>query len=114
MGEPWHGARTLPGGPWRGGLEHAWLARAACRAPGVDPRWFTVEEDAAEAPGLIARAKQVCLACPVRLWCRIHADQTGEYGVYAAETHSERVRRQRAWRRAAADADTADRQAVSA
>jgi hypothetical protein len=42
------------------------------------------------------------------LWCRIHADQTGEYGVYAAETHTERVRRQQAWRQAAADADTAE------
>jgi hypothetical protein len=80
----------------------------------VDPRWFTVDEDAPEAPELFARAKRVCLGCPVRLWCRIHADQTGEYGVYAAETHTDRVRRQRAWRKAVADADTADQQAVSA
>jgi hypothetical protein len=33
--------------------------------------------------------------CPVRLWCRVHADATGEYGVYAGETHTERARRRR-------------------
>jgi hypothetical protein len=41
----------------------------------------------------------MCRACPVRLWCRIHADETGEYGVYAGETHTERTRRLRRWRR---------------
>ena len=107
--EAWHRARALPAGPWRSG--HQWLARAACHAPGVDPGWFTTDEDAAGAGVLIAKAKQVCRGCPVRLWCRIHADETGEYGVYAAETHSERVRRQRAWRQAA---DAAEQQAVGA
>jgi WhiB family redox-sensing transcriptional regulator len=109
--EPWHGARALPAGPWRN--EHEWMRRAACRAPGVDPDWFTVDEDAPEAPGLIAKAKQVCRGCPVRLWCRIHADETGEYGVYATETHTERVRRQHAWQLAVAHAEAAE-QAVSA
>jgi WhiB family redox-sensing transcriptional regulator len=104
--EPWHGARALPTGPWRS--EHEWMRRAACRAPGVDPAWFTTDEDAPGAPALLARAKQVCQGCPVRLWCRIHADETREYGVYAAETHSERVRRQRAWRRAVADVEAAE------
>jgi hypothetical protein len=33
----------------------------------------------------------------VRLWYRIHADATGEYGVYAGETHTERARRRRRW-----------------
>ncbi len=98
--EPWYGARIVPDGPW--------TRRAACRAPDVDPEWFTTDEDAAGADELIAKAKQVCRGCPVRLWCRIHADETGEYGVYAAETHSERVRRQRAWHQAAADADAAE------
>jgi Transcription factor WhiB len=101
--EPWHGSRTLPVGPWRSG--HEWMRWAACRAAGVEPNWFTVDEDAPGAAALIARAKRVCKGCPVRLWCRIHADETSEYGVYAGETHSERVRRQRAWRQAAADAD---------
>ncbi len=73
--EAWHGARTLAAGPWRSG--HQWLRRAACRAPGVDPGWFTVDEDAPGADELIAKAKQVCRGCPVRLWCRIHADETG-------------------------------------
>jgi hypothetical protein len=106
QGEPWHGARALPAGPWRS--EHAWMRRAACHAPGVDPGWFTVDEDAPDADAQVAKAKRVCLGCPVRLWCRIHADATGEYGVYAAETHTERVRRQHAWRQAVADVDAAD------
>ena len=94
---PWLGARVLPGGPWRLGRE--WMRRGACTAPEVDPDWFTVEETAPDATTAIARAKAVCRACPVRLWCRIHADETGEYGVYAGETHTERTRRLRRWRR---------------
>jgi WhiB family redox-sensing transcriptional regulator len=94
---PWHGARLLPAGPWRPGRE--WMRRGACTTPEVDPDWFTVEETAPDADRQIALAKAVCRRCPVRLWCRIHADETGEYGVYNAETYSERVRRLRRWRR---------------
>ena len=94
---PWQGGRALPAGPWRTGQE--WMRRGACTAPEVDPNWFTVEEDAPQAAEQIARAKAVCRRCPVRLWCRIHADETGEYGIYDAETYSERTRRLRRWRR---------------
>jgi WhiB family transcriptional regulator, redox-sensing transcriptional regulator len=94
---PWQGARLLPGGPWRTGRQ--WMAQGACTAPDVDPDWFTVEETAPGAATAIARAKAVCRGCPVRLWCRIHADETGEYGVYAGETHTERTRRLRRWQR---------------
>jgi WhiB family redox-sensing transcriptional regulator len=98
----WRGpARPLPAGPWRAGRE--WMARGACTAPDVDPAWFTVEETAPNAAALIAKAKQVCRTCPVRLWCRIHADESGEYGVYAAETHTERVQRLARWRRLQVD-----------
>ena len=93
--EPWPGAHLDAAGAWRSGLE--WMTRAACAQPGVDPGWFVVDEDAPGAPALLGRAKAVCRRCPVRLWCRIHADATGEYGVYAGETHSERVRRRRRW-----------------
>jgi WhiB family redox-sensing transcriptional regulator len=93
----WRAAHPQPWGPWRGGRE--WMARAACTAPEVDPDWFTVEETAPDADQQIAKAKAVCRGCPVRLWCRIHADETGEYGVYNAETYSERTRRLRRWRR---------------
>jgi WhiB family transcriptional regulator, redox-sensing transcriptional regulator len=93
---PWHGAHALPGGPWRPGRE--WMRRGACTQPEVDPNWFTVEEDAPEAAEQVAQAKAVCRGCPVRLWCRIHADETGEYGVYNGETYSERTRRLRRWR----------------
>jgi len=75
------------------------MAQGACTAPDVDPDWFTVEETAPGAAAAIARAKAVCRACPVRLWCRIHADETGEYGIYAGETHTERTQRLRRWRR---------------
>jgi WhiB family redox-sensing transcriptional regulator len=94
---PWHGARLLPGGPWRPGRE--WMRQGACTAPEVDPDWFTVEEDAPNAAEQITRAKAVCRRCPVRLLCRIHADETNDYGVYNAETSSERTRRLRRWRR---------------
>jgi WhiB family redox-sensing transcriptional regulator len=93
----WQGARALPGGPWRSGRE--WMRQGACTAPDVDPGWFTVEEDSPGAGEQIAKAKAVCRSCPVRLLCRIHADETGEYGIYNAETYSERTRRQRRWRR---------------
>jgi Transcription factor WhiB len=95
--ERWQGARVLPAGPWRPGRE--WMRQGAYTRPGVDPDWFTVEETAPNATAAIARAKAVCRGCPVRLLCRIHADQTGEYGVYSAETYTERIRRLRRWRR---------------
>jgi WhiB family transcriptional regulator, redox-sensing transcriptional regulator len=94
---PWYGARVLPGGPGRSGRE--WMREGACTAPEVDPDWFTVEETAPGAADRIAQAKAVCRRCPVRLLCRIHADETGEYGVYAGETHTERTRRLRRWQR---------------
>jgi hypothetical protein len=75
------------------------MRRGACTAPEVDPDWFTVEENAPTADVAIAHAKAVCRRCPVRLLCRIHADETGEYGVYAGETHTERTRRLRRWQR---------------
>ena len=93
----WRAARTLPGGPWRTGWE--WMARGACTAPEVDPNWFTVEETLPGAAELIAKAKAVCRGCPVRLLCRIHADETGDYGISTAETYTERITRLRRWRR---------------
>lgn len=100
----WRGpARPLPAGPWQAGQE--WMARGACTAPDSDPDWFTVEETAPDAASQIAKAKAVCRSCPVRLLCRIHADETGKYGVYAAETYSERVRRLARWRRLQVELD---------
>jgi WhiB family redox-sensing transcriptional regulator len=93
----WRAARTQPWGPWRSGRE--WMARGACTGPEVDPNWFTVEETAPDANEQIAKAKAICRGCPVRLSCRIHADETGEYGIYAGETHTDRTRRLRRWRR---------------
>jgi hypothetical protein len=39
--EPWPGAHTGAASAWRPG--RAWMARAACAQPGVDPGWFVVE-----------------------------------------------------------------------
>jgi WhiB family transcriptional regulator, redox-sensing transcriptional regulator len=94
---PWHGARALPAEPRRS--DRQWMRRGACTMPEVDPNWFTAEENAPTADVAIAHAKAVCRHCPVRLLCRIHADETGEYGVYAGETHTERTRRLRRWQR---------------
>ena len=95
--QTWHGARRpQPAQPW--------MARGACTDPTVDPAWFTTEETPAAA-AQIAKAKAVCLTCPVKLLCRIHADETGEYGIYAGETHTERARRLRRWRRLQLDLD---------
>jgi WhiB family transcriptional regulator, redox-sensing transcriptional regulator len=93
--ERWQGARVLAAGPWRPSRE--WMRQGAGTRPGVDPDWFTVEETAPDAAAKIAQAKAVCRGCPVRLLCRIHADETGEYGVYAGETHTQRTRRLRRW-----------------
>ncbi len=95
--ETWQGARRPRPG-------QAWMARGACTAPDVDPAWFTTEETPAAA-AQIATAKAVCRTCPVKLLCRIHADETGEYGIYAGETHTERARRLRRWRRLQHDLD---------
>jgi len=63
------------------------------------PNWFTVEETAPDAAQQIAKAKAVCRGCPVRLWCPIHGDETREFGVYTAETYTERIMRLRRWER---------------
>jgi hypothetical protein len=94
---PWRNAHTQPAGLWRPGRE--WMAAGACTDPEVDPNWFTVEETAPDADQQIAKAKAVCRGCPVRLFCRIHGDETREYGIYNAETYSERIRRLRRWER---------------
>ncbi len=83
---------AVPLGPAR--AERDWLARAGCARPGVDPAWFTAEEDDHAA---VALARAVCRGggCPVRLWCRLYAEETNPWGVYDAETHTERTRRLR-------------------
>lgn len=89
--------KTLPFGPAR--CERDWMTRGACTTPDVDPAWWVAEETDTDA---IERAKQVCRTrCPVRLECRLYAEETNEFGVYAAQTYSERTQRlQRRWQEA--------------
>lgn len=85
--------KTVPQGPAR--TERDWMTRGACTGPDVDAAWWVAEESDVEA---IARAKEVCRTCPVRLDCSIHADETNEFGVYAGQTYTERTARlQRRW-----------------
>jgi hypothetical protein len=83
--------RTVAFGPAR--AEHDWMRRAACARPEVDPDLFIAEETDTQA---IQRAKAVCRAgCPVFADCRAWAEQANEFGVYAAETYSQRTARLR-------------------
>jgi WhiB family redox-sensing transcriptional regulator len=80
--------KTLPFGPARS--ERDWMTRGACTAPDVDPAWWVAEETDVAA---IQQAKRVCRTCPVRLDCRLYAEETNEFGVYAGQTYSERTAR---------------------
>jgi hypothetical protein len=90
---------AVPLGPANRNVE--FFARGACAQPGVDPSIFTSEEDDQQA---VAAARAVCSSCPVRLPCRLYADDVNPYGVYAGETHSERVANRKLRARLAADA----------
>lgn len=90
--EPYEPGLGVPLGWWR--PERAWMARAACARP-EHAAWrdtFTAEEDDREA---IAIATAICQRCPVRLDCRLYAEETNEYGVYAGETYTQRTRKLR-------------------
>jgi hypothetical protein len=76
------------------------FAHGACAQPGVDPSIFTSEEDDQQA---VAAARTVCSRCPVRLPCRLYAYDANPYGVYAGETHTERVTNRKLRARLAAD-----------
>ena len=85
-------------GPANGDVD--FFAHGACAQPGVDPSVFTSEEDDDQA---VAAARAVCAGCPVRLPCRRYAYDANPYGVYAGETHTERVANLKLGARLAAD-----------
>lgn len=83
--------------------QHGWEARGACR--GSDPDLFFPV--AARGPALrqLAKAKQVCERCPVRVQCLEYALQSGQsFGVWGGASEEERrlMRRRRLRRRRAA------------
>jgi WhiB family redox-sensing transcriptional regulator len=69
---------------------YPYLEEAACR--GLDPELFYAEGGAA-----IAKAKSVCVTCPLRMKCLEWAISREEFGVWGATTARERaaIRRER-------------------
>lgn len=69
--------------------EDAWMERGACR--GLSEVFFA---PLAERPQTRARreakARKVCLACPVLETCRDYARTNREYGFWGAENEEER------------------------
>ena len=84
--------------------QYGWEARGACQHS--DPELFFPV--AAHGPALrqLARAKEVCARCPVRVQCLEYALQSGQsFGVWGGASEEERRlmrRRQLRRRRAAA------------
>lgn len=63
-----------------------WMARAACRAPDVNPAWFFPRRGASLAP-----ARSVCETCPVAAAClRMALDDPDLDGIWAGTTAPER------------------------
>lgn len=79
-------ATVLPDG-WQ---PPSWMAHAACR--GRTDLYFAPH---AERPQTRlkreARARRLCLECPVLLDCRDHARNHLEYGVWGGETEDDRA-----------------------
>lgn len=68
-----------------------WTARAACRAPGVDPELFFPVGDAGPGLAQAAAAKRICAGCPVRACCLDWAVGAGEPdGIWGGTTPAER------------------------
>jgi WhiB family redox-sensing transcriptional regulator len=70
-----------------------WKLQAACRAPGIDPELFFVDQ---HDPAL--EAKAICAGCPVRLQCLDYALTAGErHGIWggSGERERRRIKRQR-------------------
>jgi WhiB family transcriptional regulator, redox-sensing transcriptional regulator len=68
-----------------------WRVQAACR--GLDPELFFPITTLGKALPQVARAKRVCLRCPVRLACLDWALHTGQdAGIWGGLTDQERRR----------------------
>lgn len=68
-----------------------WHQQAACRAPGVDPRWFFPDRGQPTEP-----AKAVCRNCPVLDSCDAYADTFSPsqlFGIWAGGSARSRKRR---------------------
>jgi len=65
-----------------------WMRDAACRDHDPD-MWFPEDEpDPRRRDRIRARARDICLTCPVALACRDHASATGTTaGIWAGRDH---------------------------
>ena len=74
-----------------------WQANARCTD--LDPHVFFGHGEKMTDPE-IAAAKSICVGCPVRESCLTYAVENNiDYGVWGAETPSERRKRRRSWLR---------------
>jgi WhiB family transcriptional regulator, redox-sensing transcriptional regulator len=83
--------------------QHGWETRGACRHS--DPDLFFPVATRGPALRQLAKAKQVCERCPVRVQCLEYALQSGQsFGVWGGASEEERrlMRRRRLRRRRAA------------
>jgi WhiB family transcriptional regulator, redox-sensing transcriptional regulator len=80
---------TILGGTRRSRM-YPYLEEASCR--GLDPELFYAEGGAS-----IAKAKSVCVTCPLRMKCLEWAISREEFGVWGGTTARERaaIRRER-------------------
>ncbi len=85
-------------------LDDTWKRRAACRGhprpdifyPPPARSETTIKRSKSEMRRrlIVAEAKRVCAACPVRIECRNYADEILDYhGIWGGQTSKERVRK---------------------
>jgi WhiB family transcriptional regulator, redox-sensing transcriptional regulator len=73
----------------RASISASWAERAACLAEPPD-LFFPI--GASGPPEHVARAKAVCLRCPVREQCLAYALETAQQGIWGGLTEDERSR----------------------
>jgi WhiB family redox-sensing transcriptional regulator len=90
-------ARDIPRPSWR------WVDRAACRGEDLVLFFGPDGERQPEREIRERKAKQICMACPVRVDCLDYAVSQHEYGMWGGLNEDERTaERRRQMRRAAA------------
>ena len=74
----------------RASISASWAERAACLAEPPD-LFFPI--GVSGPPEHVARAKAVCLRCPVREQCLAYALETSQQGIWGGLTEDERTQR---------------------
>ena len=71
-------------------LETDWISQAACKGM-TDIFFAPISERPQATAKREAKAKQICLKCPVFNECRNYARTNGEYGYWAGENEYDRA-----------------------